>query len=649
MANEDLNKEINKQIKETARDIEKARSELKPSFKNLIDEIKQINPELAKNTAEIKKSGKDSFAAALQANKFAKQTRMLVQSQKEGLDSLDPKDFEKLKETFAEFGDAEFDFESYAGLIGEQNRRVKNLKRATTQLSNEEKELKALQTALKDKEEEQAKTLAGLSDENREHSLQVYADMNAGLVEEIKQQEKVVARKKEIFDKDEAAYIKQKEQGDELSERQNEVFKKLNESTGRFGQFSEGVNDLIGIDIGGFADDIVKKVNAFGKIFGAEDLFGTIFSSIQGALTPISDAIGETIVTPLKDAIVGVLGGAIGAVVTGSGLFAGAMTKAGLALKGGAIALLGSMKKFLLGLGLMIKQLFLAGVRMLAALPALISSALMFVGGLLATAASMFAAALPFIGIGLLIVAAIVGLIMAFMYMYENVEWFREGIDYLADKFWEVYQFLADAGVFETIKQYFTDIKDALFGIFGGVVDFINAAMEGDFSGMFDAIKDIWSSLKDLFLAPFKYVKNLIMGQDPEGLEEAQESGLYDLDRIGNSEINKDKVKGAPMGQLKAIVAHDDLNEEDMALIKEEIARQEAINLSVEGAAASSGQDIADGTTAVAAAGAGGGQVTVINQVNDNSNNSNATNLVTTGKTNNSDSTAGRVANNVEQ
>ena len=649
MANEDLTKDINKQIKETARDIEKARSELKPSFKNLIDEIKQINPELAKNTAEIKKSGKDSFAAALQANKFAKQTRMLVQSQKEGLDSLDPKDFEKLKETFAEFGDAEFDFESYAGLISEQNRRVKNLKRATTQLNNEEKELEALQKALKDKEEEQAKTLAGLSDENREHALQVYADMNAGLVEEIKQQEKVVARKKEIFDKDEAAYIKQKEQADDLSERQNEVFKKLNESTGRFGQFSEGVNDLIGIDIGGFADDIVKKVNAFGKIFGAEDLFGTIFSSIQGALTPISDAIGETIVTPLKDAIVGVLGGAISAVVTGSGLFAGAMTKAGLALKGGAIKLLGSMKKFLLGLGLMIKQLFLAGVRMLAALPALISSALMFVGGLLATAASMFAAALPFIGIGLLIVAAIVGLIMAFMYMYENVEWFREGIDYLADKFWEVYQFLADAGVFETIKQYFTDIKDALFGIFGGVVDFINAAMEGDFSGMFDAIKDIWSSLKDLFLAPFKYVKNLIMGQDPEGLEEAQESGLYDLDRIGNSEINEDKVKGAPMGQLKAIVAHDDLNEEDMALIKEEIARQEAINLSVEGAAASSGQDIADGTTAVAAAGAGGGQVTVINQVNDNSNNSNATNLVSTGKTNNSDSTAGRVANNVEQ
>ena len=648
MANEDLTKDINKQIKETARDIEKARSELKPSFKNLIDEIKQINPELAKNTAEIRKSGKDSFAAALQANKFAKQTRMLVQSQKEGLDSLDPKDFEKLKETFAEFGDAEFDFESYAGLISEQNRRVKNLKRATTQLNNEEKELEDLQKALKDKEEEQAKTLAGLSDENREHSLQVYADMNAGLVEEIKQQEKVVARKKEIFDKDEAAYIKQKEQADDLSERQNEVFKKLNESTGRFGQFTEGVNDLIGIDIGGFADDIVKKVNAFGKIFGTEDLFGTIFSGIQGAFTNVGELIGEKF-SGMMDGIGDLVGSAITYVVTQSAIFAGTLTKAGLALKAGAIKLLGSMKKFLLGLGLMIKQLFLAGVRMLAALPALISSALMFVGGLLATAASMFAAALPFIGIGLLIVAAIVGLIMAFMYMYENVEWFREGIDYLADKFWEVYQFLADAGVFETIKQYFTDIKDALFGIFGGVVDFINAAMEGDFSGMFDAIKDIWSSLKDLFLAPFKYVKNLIMGQDPEGLEEAQESGLYDLDRIGNSEINKDKVKGAPMGQLKAIVAHDDLNEEDMALIKEEIARQEAINLSVEGAAASSGQDIADGTTAVAAAGAGGGQVTVINQVNDNSNNSNATNLVSTGKTNNSDSTAGRVANNVEQ
>ena len=83
-----------------------------------------------------------------------------------------------------------------------------------------------------------------------------------------------------------------------------------------------------------------------------------------------------------------------------------------------------------------------------------------------------------------------------------------------------------------------------------------------------------------------------MLGEDPEGLDEAQESGLYDLDRIGNSEINEDKVKNAPMNQLKAIVAHDDLNEEDMAMIKEEIARQEAVNLSMQ--EPSTGQEISD-------------------------------------------------------
>jgi hypothetical protein len=271
----------------------------------------------------------------------------------------------------------------------------------------------------------------------------------------------------------------------------------------------------------------------------------------------------------------------------------------------------------------------------------------MFVAGLISTAASLLIAALQFIAIGLLIIGAVVGLIMAFNYMYENVEWFRNGIDWIAEKFWQVYQFLSDMGVFDAIKTYIGDIFSSITGIFTGVIDFIKAALSGDFGGMWDAVKSIFSSIKDLFLAPFKFVKNLIMGEDPEGLDEAQESGLYDLDRVGNSEIDEEKVKGAPMGHLKAIVAHDDLSEDDMALIKEEIARQEAVNLAAGGEPAS-GQEIAGGTEALAGTG-GGGAIVVQNIVTDQSTNSNATNVHGgSGKTNNSDSTAGRVANNVE-
>ena len=673
MANDDLNKEINKQITETARDIEKARSELKPSFKKLIDEIKEINPELAKTTAEIRKQAKDSFAGALQANKFAKQTTDLLRVQQAGIESLDPKDFAKLKETFAEFGDADFDFEGYASMMEDQKARVKNLRRANTQLGNEENALNVLQKSLKDKEAAQAKTLASLSDKNKKEQIQVYADMNAGLEEEIKKQEEVVAKKKKLQEKESTSYDDQIKKSEDLNKRQDEVFKKLNEDSGRFGQFSEGINDLIGVDIGGFADDIVKKVNAVGKIFGQEDLFGTMFSSIQGALQGLGPKISESFsegfsslsgvgkdignflkegLSSAFDGIGSMIGDALGGIASAWILATGKIS-AGFTFVTGKLQLgmdmlmASSVGTFLKSMKKLAGRFLMLGKRLLMGAATMVANALIFIGGLMMTAASLFVAALPFIAIGVLIIGAIVGLVMAFNYMYENVEWFRNGIDWIAEKFWQVYQFLADMGVFDAIKTYIGDIFSSITGIFTGVIDFVKAAMSGDFGGMWEAVKSIFSSIKDLFLAPFKFVKNLILGEDPEGLDEAQESGLYDLDRIGNSEIDEDKVKGAPMKHLKAIVAHDDLSEDDMALIKEEIARQEAINLAA-GAPPTTGQEVALGTQELAGAGAGGG-VTVINQVNDNSQSSSSTSVHGgSGKTTNSDSTAGRVANNVE-
>ena len=581
--------------------------------------------------------------------------------------------FAKLKDTFAEFGDADFDFEGYASMMEDQKARVKNLKRANTQLGNEENELKVLQKSLKDKEAAQAKSLAGLSDKNREHSIQVYADMNAGLEEEIKKQEEVVAKKKKLQEKESTSYDDQIKKSEDLNRRQEEVFKKLNEDAGRFGQFSEGINDLIGVDIGGFADDIVKKVNAVGKIFGTEDLFGTMFSSIQGALQGLGPKISESFsegfsslsgvgkdvgnflkegLSSAFDGIGSMIGDALGGIasawILATGKISAGFTWVTCKLQLGMDMLMASsVGTFLKSMKKLAGRFLMLGKRLLMGAATMVANALVFIGGLMMTAASLFVAALPFIAIGVLIIGAIVGLVMAFNYMYENVEWFRNGIDWIAEKFWQVYQFLADMGVFDAIKTYIGDIFSSITGIFTGVIDFVKAAMSGDFGGMWEAVKSIFSSIKDLFLAPFKFVKNLILGEDPEGLDEAQESGLYDLDRIGNSEIDEDKVKGAPMKHLKAIVAHDDLSEDDMALIKEEIARQEAINLAA-GAPPTTGQEVALGTQELAGAGAGGG-VTVINQVNDNSQSSSSTSVHGgSGKTTNSDSTAGRVANNVE-
>jgi len=390
---------------------------------------------------------------------------------------------------------------------------------------------------------------------------------------------------------------------------------------------------------------------------GIKDSLGGMIGSVSGSMGKMSKGIMKRMsimstavsgfFTTMATSVMTGLATAGAAIMTGLGAIGGALMTAGGMLMTGAGIVWTSITSFFTGLMGVMSRLLAAGLRMLAAIPMLIVNAAMFIAGLISTAASLLIAALPFIAIGILIIGAIVGLIMAFNYMYENVEWFRNGIDWIAEKFWQVYQFLADMGVFDAIKTYIGDIFSSITGIFTGVIDFIKAALSGDFGGMWDAVKGIFSSIKDLFLAPFKFVKNLILGEDPEGLDEAAESGLYDIDRIGNSEIDEDKVKGAPMKHLKAIVAHDDLSDDDMALIKEEIARQEAVNLAA-GGEPTTGQEVALGTQEIAGAGAGGG-VTVINQVNDNSQSSNATNVHGgSGKTTNSDSTAGRVANNVE-
>ena len=489
-------------------------------------------------------------------------------------------------------------------------------------------------------------------------------------------QKQLLTKESEAVEAKKKQYEEEKKQADDFNQVINDVNATLQEDGGRFGQFSDGIKTLTGIDIQDYADDVVKNINAVGKVFGQENLFGSMMESLQTLGPKLSEdmatagrsfsegfssiaGVGKDIGNFLKDGLskafdgigsmIGdALGGIASAWILATGkISAGFTWVTGKLQLGMDMLMASSVGTFLKSMKKLAGRFLMLGKRLLMGAATMVANALVFIGGLMMTAASLFVAALPFIAIGVLIIGAIVGLVMAFNYMYENVEWFRNGIDWIAEKFWQVYQFLADMGVFDAIKTYIGDIFSSITGIFTGVIDFVKAAMSGDFGGMWEAVKSIFSSIKDLFLAPFKFVKNLILGEDPEGLDEAQESGLYDLDRIGNSEIDEDKVKGAPMKHLKAIVAHDDLSEDDMALIKEEIARQEAVNLAA-GAPPTTGQEVALGTQELAGAGAGGG-VTVINQVNDNSQSSSSTSVHGgSGKTTNSDSTAGRVANNVE-
>jgi hypothetical protein len=63
---------------------------------------------------------------------------------------------------------------------------------------------------------------------------------------------------------------------------------------------------------------------------------------------------------------------------------------------------------------------------------------------------------------------------------------------------------------------------------------------------------------------------------EKEAMSAARESGLYDLDRLGKSEVNRDKVKGASKAQLRAIVNHDDVSDEDMEFVQAALAEKRA-------------------------------------------------------------------------
>ena len=59
-----------------------------------------------------------------------------------------------------------------------------------------------------------------------------------------------------------------------------------------------------------------------------------------------------------------------------------------------------------------------------------------------------------------------------------------------------------------------------------------------------------------------------------EAMAAARKSGLYDLDKLGKSEIDRDKVKGASKAQLRAIINHDDVSDEDMEFVQTALAEK---------------------------------------------------------------------------
>jgi hypothetical protein len=132
----------------------------------------------------------------------------------------------------------------------------------------------------------------------------------------------------------------------------------------------------------------------------------------------------------------------------------------------------------------------------------------------------------------------------------------------------ETYDMLAASPVGQSFKQLWEDITGAI-------------------DKMMSALKAVYNKIA-------KYVPGLPMiGEDTreqgktaadytmdrkeqrENVKAARNSGLYDSNIYGDSEINKEMIKEAPTSQLISIVKDDDLSPEDEKMVLQEIASRE--------------------------------------------------------------------------
>lgn len=117
-----------------------------------------------------------------------------------------------------------------------------------------------------------------------------------------------------------------------------------------------------------------------------------------------------------------------------------------------------------------------------------------------------------------LIIAAIAGLVAAFVYLWKNNEEFREFWINLWEKIKEVCGAAWEAikKFFSTAWEYIKNIWDAVEPYFAMVWDnikaifsFVKSVLSGDFQGAWDAIKRIWDNVSPYFQAVWNFIKGI--------------------------------------------------------------------------------------------------------------------------------------------
>ena len=128
------------------------------------------------------------------------------------------------------------------------------------------------------------------------------------------------------------------------------------------------------------------------------------------------------------------------------------------------------------------------------------------------------------------------------------------------------------------IKQDAKDIEAELLEQAGDEVsDNDKAAIKN--AAMVKALMNNDEAIKSIGVDRAKIGKKL--GEEiDKAYDSAKDSGLYDKDLIGNSEIDKSKLGDASIRELQAIVQDDDLSDEDMQAVKDQLAQKQMMAMS---------------------------------------------------------------------
>jgi hypothetical protein len=277
-------KSIEQQKKEFSNELQDVNAKLKPGFQKLINSLEEASPQIAKITADFRESSKDTFKGALATSKL-KNLSGIVDKYMSGAE-VSAEEMAKLQKEFTVEVDGVQKGFNFTGM------------RIAQQSFN-----KTQETVNKIEKAKQAAYLKQTQDIREEFRKQEKA-YEAGTINAVQFaearatfEEKNNEAQNKVNDKYDAGLEFERKK---LEERQTKLqaftddYKEgLERATDNAGlqKFSDGIDELFGIDILGFADSMTKKVNAIGDVMG----------SIGGALGEAGKG--------LKDKVGGFMGG----------------------------------------------------------------------------------------------------------------------------------------------------------------------------------------------------------------------------------------------------------------------------------------------------------------------------------------------------